>query len=277
MDRVWLKSTLKTISYKFLHIWQEYLKLQINQRLYVNAIVILSIFLMLSLVTGIYGARSMFFIFVAFWVAAIIYDLVFLYKKTYKTIIGKMFIIILFSLCTNFAMALSSQVVNDITGVDPTKFPRTIAFLTILTIPIFISAGFGILYFVMLILSPILLMFHTVMEDRVKEVLIPGYSSSQLIPYQKVTRVLQFLSISVFCGVIFGLSQRFAQTYERFLSDTASSFLFKMEMYSKAPYSIKPGCKVAFLGDEKLLVAEKVQNHTDYKVVDFKKATESKQ
>src|SRR6266508_4567233 len=106
-----------------------YFRLQVNQRLYINTIAILITFLVISVVTGFKGAKGVFFIFIAFWIVAIFYDLITLYKKVYESVLGKGFLVILFSLCTNFAIVLSSQLVNDITGVDPSKFPHTIALL----------------------------------------------------------------------------------------------------------------------------------------------------
>ena len=217
--------------------------------------VMLIVFLISSAILRPQDARSMLTIFLAFWIAAICYDLITLYKKVYESVLGKGFLLILLSLCTNFAIVLSSQFVNDISGVDPSKFPHTIALLSILAIPFFIAAGFGILYFGLLLATP-LLMFHTLLDDKAKEVLIPGYSNPA-IPYQKTTRAIQFISLAVFCGVVFSQSQKVTRSYETFLTDTARSFLFQLEMYPKAPCAIDPGSRAAFLSDEKILLGQK--------------------
>lgn len=266
MSRTAIRNTL-------IKIRDNYFRLQVNQRLYVNTIVILITFFTVSVVTGFKGAKSVYFVFIALWIAAIFYDLIALYKKVYESVLGKGFLVILLSLCTNFAIVLSSQLVNDITGVDPSKFPHTIALLSILSIPIFISAGFGILFFVVLLASPLLLMFHTMDEDKAKEVLLPGYSASPSIPYQKTTRIIQLISFAVFCGLVFSLSQKVMRSYETFLTDTARSFLYQMEMYPKAPCGIKAGCRVAFLGDEKILIGEKNSTGIVFKVQKCKSGT----
>ena len=156
-----------------------YFTLRVNQRLYVNAAVTLVAYLMTLAALGPQSARGMLFIFFAFWTAAIAYDLIALYKKVYETVLGKTFLVVLFSLCTNLSITLSSQLVNDIVGVDPSKFPHTVAFLSILSIPFFVAVGFGIVYFSLLVLTPLLLMFHAIPHDKAKEVLIPGYSNSR--------------------------------------------------------------------------------------------------
>jgi len=263
MSRTAIRNTL-------IKIHSSYFRLQVNQRLYVNTIVILIVFFTVSVVTGFKGAKSIFFIFIALWIVAIFYDLIAMYKKVYESVLGKGFLVILLSLCTNFAIVLSSQLVNDITGVDPSKFPHTIALLSILSIPIFVSAGFGILYFVILLTSPLLLMFHTMADDKAKEVLIPGYSASPSIPYQKTTRAIQLISFAVFCSLVFTLSQKVMRSYETFLTDTARSFLYQMEMYPKAPCVIKAGGRVAFLSDEKVLIGEKNSTGIVFKVQECK-------
>lgn len=234
-----------------------YFGLQVHQRLYINAGVLLIVFLISSAVLRPQDAKGVLIIFLAFWIAAICYDLVALYKKVYESVLGKGFLVLLLSLCTNFAIVLSSQLVNDIVGVDPSKFPHTVALLSILSIPFFIAAGFGILYFCLILATPLLLMFHTLPDDKAKEVLVPGYCTSPSIPYQKTTRAVQFISLAVFCGFVFTLSQKVMRSYETFLIDTARSFLYQMEMYPKVPCGIEPGSRAAFLSDEKILIGEK--------------------
>lgn len=124
-----------TTSNALAKIRDEYFRLQVNQRLYINATAMLMIFLISSAVLGPQGTKAALIVFLAFWIAAICYDLVALYNNVYESVLGKGFLVILFSLCTNFAIALSSQLVNDISGVDPSKFPHTIALLSILSIP----------------------------------------------------------------------------------------------------------------------------------------------
>lgn len=247
-----------------------YFRLQVNQRLYINATVMLIAFLISSAFLAPQDAKGVLIVFVAFWIAAIGFDLMALYKKVYESLLGKGFLVVLLSLCTNLAIVLSSQLVNDIAGVDPSKFPHTIALLSILSIPFFIAAGFGILYFGLLLATPLLLMFHTLPDDRAREVLIPGYCASLSIPYQKTTRAIQFISLSIFCGFVFTLSQKVSRSYETFLTDTARSFLYQMEMYPKAPCNIVPGSRAAFLDDEKILVGEKNSAGIVFKVRECK-------
>ena len=88
-------------------IREGYFRLQGNQRLYVNAIAMLAVFLVSTVVMGFQGAKGVFYLFLVFWVAAICSDLIGLFNKIYESNLGKGFLVVLFSLCTNLAIVLS--------------------------------------------------------------------------------------------------------------------------------------------------------------------------
>jgi hypothetical protein len=250
-----------------------YLRLQVNQRLYVNAIVLLIVFLSSAVILGTSELRGVLFLSFAFWAAAICYDLLALYKKVYENLLGKAALLLLFSLCTNFAVVLSAQVVNNIVGVDPSKFPHTIALLAILYIPFLAAIGFYILfnvfYLILALVSPLLLVFHIVIPDgKAKTILLPGYAPPKEIPFRRITIFVQFVSIAIFCYVMFGLSTNVnvMQSYTQFLSNTASSFLYHWEMYSKTQCNVEPGTRVTFVSDDRILVGTKDLSGISFKL-----------
>jgi hypothetical protein len=166
-----------------------YFSLHVNQRLYINTIISLIIFIV-GFKLGFTWTKGFLFIFIGFWIAVITIELLTLYKKIYESVLGKGFLIILLSLCTNFAIVLSSQYVNEIVKIDPSKFPHTITLLSTLSIPFFVVIGFSLLYFILLFVTPLMFIFHTY-DDKTKKVLIPGYLPNKLIPYHKITRFIQ--------------------------------------------------------------------------------------
>jgi hypothetical protein len=262
-------TTIKNI---FTKIHDGYFALRVNQRLYINAVVMLILYFVSLWILGVKGALTPLLISIAYWIAAICYDLTLLYKKVYEFLLGKAFLVILLSLCTNFAIVLSSQLVNYITGVDPSKFPHTIALLSILSIPIFTVAGFIALYFVLTLVSPLLLVFYGLYDNKGKEILIPGYPSSPSVPYKGITRTIQFVSVALFCGFVFSLSgnEIVMRNYINFSFDTASSFLYNLEMYPKALCGIEKGSRAAFLSEEKILIGEKSPAGIIFKVRECK-------
>ncbi len=164
--------------------------------------------------------------------------------------------LLLFSLCTNFAIVLSAQVVNDIVGVDPSKFPHTVALLAILNIPFLTSIGFYALSCILLIMSPLLLVFYTSSEEGLK-FLLPDDVPPKDIPHPKTTLAVQFLSILFFGYLMLGIGQNSAPSYNAFLSKTASWFLYQLEMYPKSQCNVEPGTRVAFMSDDRILKGTK--------------------
>jgi hypothetical protein len=261
-----------TITNILAKIHDGYFGLRVNQRLYINAVTMLILYFISLPILGFQSALGALLIFLAYWIAAIYCDLIPLYKRIYELSLGKAFLIILLSLCTNFAIVLSSQLVNNITGVDPSKFPHTIALLSILSIPVFTAAGFVALYFVLTLVSPLLLVFYGLFDNKGKEVLIPGYLTSPSVPYQGITRTIQFISVALFCGLVwsFSVNEIVIQSYVTFSVDTARSFLYNLEMYPRVLCGIEKGSRAAFLSEEKILIGEKSPAGIVFKVRECK-------
>ena len=196
-------------------------------------------------------------LFLLCWFAAICYDVAGLFEKIYCTVIGKALLLIVFNLCTNLAIALSMQQVNSNVGTDPTLFPHTITYITILSIPVFLAIGLGLLSILLMFVFPIVILYHAVPDDAFKEILIPGSVSHSDTPYLRTTRVVQLLSFIVFCGLVLSHNNKITSNYEPFLSDTARSFLYHFEMYENTSCVVKKGVRVAFLGEGSVLVGEK--------------------
>jgi hypothetical protein len=118
-------------------------------------------------------------------------------------------------------------------------------------------------------------MFHTLPDDKAKEILVPGYSNKSTIPYYRSTLAIQFFSLAVFCVSILNLSHKVMPSYETFLTDTARSFLFQLEMFPKAQCTIPPKSRAAFIGDDKILLGEKNPTGIVFTVRECKNGTKS--
>lgn len=232
-------------------------KLELNQRLYVNALVILP-FALCSLALPFGDAtRGLFAIVIFYWISAIGVDLLGVFVRVYASTLGKAILLVTFSLCTNIAIALASQFVNSVVGLDPSKFPRAIALLSILSIPIFAIGAVAILYLVLLASSGFLLIFHSLPDDRLKATVFPWHAPREAKPFIKSTRLVQLLSIAVFSGMVFGFAGKLFSPYEQFLYETARSFVYHWEMYSQAPCQLPPNTRAAFIADDRILLGRK--------------------
>lgn len=250
-------------------IQTSYSSLAVNQKLYVNALLFLLLYSLFPKAINPDLDKGILSLFLIIWVTAMSCDLLTLYKKVYETLVGKAILLLVFTALTNVAISLSAQVVNDVTGVNPSSFPHTQAILAILMIPLLAVGIGGILYFGILILSPFIFMFH-ISDDELKRFIIPSYSISYKINFLKTTRIIQVVSIIVFFGLIYSLSQKISRNYSTFVSESARFFVYNMEMYSKAPCPIEGNGKIAFIGDDKILVGFKSKSETVFRLAECK-------
>ena len=243
--------------------------LAVNQKLYLHAVVVLLAYLIFPKVLNPDLERTLLYVFGVFWLIAIGNDLVTIYKKIYGTLVGKGFLLLLLTIFTNVALGLSGQVINDITNVNPSNFPHAQTILAVLMIPILVIVMGAFLYFVILVSSPIVLMFH-ISDEGMKKFLIPGYLMTNKISYLRITRVTQVVSIIIFFGLIYSASQKIIDQYSDFVSDSARFLVYNIEMYSKAPCPVNAGTRIAFMGDDKILVGIKNKSETIFKLAECK-------
>jgi len=243
--------------------------LKTNQKLYFNTAIFLLFYLIFPKEINPNLDKVLLSILMLTWVSAISYDLLTTYKKIYETLVGKAILLLLLTIFTNVAIALSAQVVNDITGVNPSSFPHTQVILAVLMIPLLVVGIGAFLYFAILVLSPLILMFHIYDEDF-KRFLIPGYSMNNKIHYLKITRIVQIVSLIIFLGLIYSSSQKITNNYGTFVSDSARFLVYNLEMYTKAPCPIEGVGKIAFIADDKILVGIKSKSETVFKLAECK-------
>ena len=136
-------------------------------------------------------------------------------------------------------------------------------------IPLLMVVISAFLYISILIIGPFILMFHF-SEDDFKKLFIPGYSATNEVNYLKITKIVQVVSLTIFLGLIYSYSQRVNDNYSTFVSDAARFFVYNIEMYSKAPCVIEKNAKIAFIGDDKILVAINNKSETVFKLAECK-------
>lgn len=198
------------------------------------------------------------------WCWTVIYELSRIYVQIFEFPLGKAILLIIFSIATTFALVMSGQVINGITGAEPSKFPHTIAIVSTLTIPFFVAMGSGILWAVFVILVSVFgglgYMIRFLIKDMGLEFLYRDLIPKSGAPYPKLTKAVQLISISFFCGTFYSAMGRFAEVYDIFVAEKAAWFLYEMEMLSKSPCTTPPGSKIAYLGDladNKILMARR--------------------
>jgi hypothetical protein len=250
-----MRYKVQTIAAKALE-W--YFSLSTSQKLYINALLVLVYVFVFQLFVEPKSKLTAWAVFFTFWAAAILHDLLRAYSAVYGNLLGRAAILLIFSLSVNFSITLAAQMVNGIVGVDPSKFPRAIALLSVLTIPFFAVALLFAAQLILIIVAPFALMFHTLPNDHARRVFVPNYKPS-CERYRGFSITFRVVSIILFVGMALALSERGMKAYNVWLSNVALNFIYKYEMFERAPCTFSNGGRVAFVGDGLIAVGKKAE------------------
>lgn len=155
---------------------------------------------------------------------------------------------------TNFAISYAGQVVNSVVGGDPSKFPHTVAFASILLTPILAVIGFSIFYLISVPILVIVLLLILTGDEKAKVFLFPGYVSQPKSIFARVTVGVQLISFACYGAFIYSWGQSGIKDYDSRVTAASSWFLLNMEMYAKSQCDVDNGQRVAFMDDGKILI-----------------------
>lgn len=241
-------------------------KLDISQKIIRNLIFAVVICFFISLL-GLDSLRKGFFILtLIYWSFSVFHGLISIYRKAYKTTLGKGVLILGGTLCLNFSLCLSGEVINDITSVSPTNFPHSLIFISAAMIPLIVPLGMILLFAVIFVSAPIwgwLFLY----DDKLKKFLIPGYEPNQQRFLHKTTLIIQIISLIIYCAFIFQFARLTGDDYISYINGKSQDMIYTLEMFDKSPCAnIKMG-KVSFLSDDNVLVATKNNDRYSFKVM----------
>jgi len=190
-----------------------------------------------------------------FCFCGVIRDLIILFEKLWSSILGKALIILGTALSTNFAFALSSQTLNSIIGVDPSKLTYALSYTSILTIPILIAIGV-IAAFILLALLGTLYFMLSIVNDDAKETpllskVLPTFSERYQIP----TTIVRLIFFTLVLNTTHSYFNQNSSDYNNFIVTSASSFIYHFEAFSKSRCIVNEGDKVIHINENEIVVA----------------------
>jgi hypothetical protein len=232
-------------------------QLSISQSLYVISILSFLAFYALNLIGLESHAEPAFSGALLFCFFGVINDLVILFKKLWDSTLGKALILLGVALSTNFSFAISSQLINSIIGVDPSKLSYALSYVSLLTIPILIGLS-SIAFFVVLILLGQLYFMLSMVGKDVKEVpllskIVPAFSEIYQIP----TMVVRLIFFTVVLSTTHSYFKNNSSDYSSFVIVSASAFIYHFEAFSKSRCLVNEGEKVIPINDKEIVVARK--------------------
>lgn len=201
--------------------------------------------------------KGIFVLAVFCWVMAVAADLAAFYKRLSESTIGKLLLIIFVGVGTNAAIAMAAQVVNELVGIDPSRFPHTIAFVSTYTAFMLVLLALSLLFIVGTGFVFIYLLLNWTNDEKAISVLIPWYRPAEPVPYKRLTATLQVVSLFSLCWFAYSVVKNDQTRYMGFVKNSAEWFLYSFEMHRKAPCSLNADQRVAFLDDGQVLIASK--------------------
>ncbi|EIJ9931649.1 hypothetical protein LJS09_000525 [Salmonella enterica] len=198
---------------------------------------------------------SVFYFTILQWWGVILCDLLGVYKKIYATLLGKGFVLVAFSLCSAFTFAVDGQIINNITGVEPSRFINTTIILAVFSIPgvmLIIMAG---VFIICLVVLPLSFLYFSIGREF-RWILLPYIKNTEEIQFFGFTRMCQIASFLIFCSYINSSFQSFMNTtYSEFVVNIANKSIYYLEMYEKSPCMLPPNTRGVLIDDEHVLVA----------------------
>lgn len=250
-------------------LWSWYKALNANQRSYLNGAICLIIsFLLKPLTTD--GSGAFQFFAAGFWVAAMIADLVAVYRAVFGTIVGKLFLLAGATIATTVAFAFAAQVVNDFVGINPSQFTHTITFTAVLVAVPLVAIGFYITLLFGAAFLVLYVMFYLLPDDDSRLIVFPWYKGGDRPRYKAVTAFVQVASFIALSSVAFQWSQDYSKVYSDFVQEKGKWFLYTFETFERAPCPLEKGQKVAFLAGDDVLVVSKIGEEISFAVRECK-------
>lgn len=239
-----------------------YSNLSTSQKMYVTlAFVTCAYFLCEKISIDNDITRTVFYLAIIQWWGVVLYDLLDVYKKIYVTLLGKGFILVAFSLCSAFTFAVAGQVINNVTGVEPSRFINTIIILAVFSIPGVMLIVMGGAFIMCLVVLPLSFLYFSIGREF-GGILLPYIRNTEEIQFFRFTRICQIVSFLIFCSYINSGSQNFMNTtYSEFVVNIANKSIYYLEMYEKSPCMLSPNTRGVLIDDEHVLVARKKEEN----------------
>ncbi len=236
-----------------------------TQKAYLNAALFYVAYLLLEPFESGYEQACLAFALFS-WGMALTADLLGFYSRLTQSLLGKAVLFIFVGAGANVALAMSSQVVNDLVGLEPSQFVHTITFISIFTAIGLVVVLLSILFVLGMSFAIMYLVMTWTRDHGGIAALIPWFRPVDDIPFPRITatfRVVSFLTVGF---LVFSWSQQKPTGYFDFVKSAAGWFLYNFDMYERAPCALQKGQKVAFLDGDKVLLASSVGGDISFAV-----------
>lgn len=178
----------------------------------------------------------------------IVSDILFIYSKIWKTIIGKSLLLVFYVFLTTLTYAFSDQIVNSIVAFESTNINRASSFVAIMLIPIVVMVVTFIVFLVFIFLVQFYIIF--VLHFSKNKEFSENYAG-----WTCAGRVLIYPFIF---GILLGVGKAYENKYENFVLSQTKAFIYNFEAKEFSRCIVPKGNKVISVSSEEIIVVSEV-------------------
>ncbi|MGK5042893.1 hypothetical protein ACQ4WQ_21400 [Janthinobacterium sp. GB1R12] len=233
------------------------------QRLYRNIVVLGVTVTLLGYLGAGHWLPYLWWTFVVYCIYVAVLDGLRWYQALSAHTLGKASITVIFAATSTLAYAMARQEIAIAIHVVPTNFTHTSLLMAIFTIPFLIVFSGGLIYATSMVASaiiiPVLFMARSAPKGMKAWLLAETIQDSSM-KYVMTTKIFQVFFYGILGLILWQQGRPAMLHYETEIQKWLPAAVYNFDMYPGKECALKPGEKLAPLGDAKFLVAKRLEN-----------------
>lgn len=185
-------------------------------------------------------------------------DILTFYKKTWETNVGKGFILVLYAAATNFAYALSSQVVNEILTFESSKLIYSINFVAVMLLPLFALAFIYLAFSIIFIFGQFYMLIVAHAELLKSDECLKNLIPEKVEPYAFITFIVRLFVFPLVLGFYWSIGKHIMPAYDSFVENSTKTFIYNFEAKKFSRCELLLGQKAIEINDKEMVVVEEL-------------------
>ena len=185
-------------------------------------------------------------------------DILIVYRKVWETNIGKGLILVIYAAATNFAYALSSQIVNEIVTFESSKLIYSINLVAVMLLPLFVLAFTYLVFAVIFIFGQFYMLMIAHAEQFKTDECLKHIIPEKIESYAFRTFFVRFFVFPSVLGFYWSISGHAMPAYGNFVENTTKAFIYNLEAKKFSRCKLSKGQKVIEVNDKEIVVVEKL-------------------
>lgn len=185
-------------------------------------------------------------------------DILIVYKKVWESNVGKGLILVIYAAATNFAYALSSQIVNEILTFESSKLIYSINLVAVMLLPLFALVFTYLVFAVIFIFGQFYMLIIAHAEQLKTDECLKHIIPENIEFYAFKTFLVRFFVFPSVLGFYWSISGHAMPAYTNFVEHTTKAFIYNLEAKKFSRCELSKGQKVIEINDKEIVIVEKL-------------------